>query len=291
MAISIVAKNVEKKFLLESSLLARQIVPLVLTVVVFFALSGALFLEILILNRFTAEDILTGIRFIDILVGLTIYLKTSIDFAIYIGRLMNQNPGWKSRVAIEIGTALGNAAGTLAILAVWTFFKEVRWLLAAMVFLASLVLFKLAEDSLEHAKTGVRSYPGWFGRVVSHFEYVLDRANRLVFPILRHVVPNLSISDGRSLPFWRLAAFSFTIPFILGLDDFAGYVPLFSVVNVFGFAIGVFAGHMILNIFLYISPDHTIRVVKNPVLSFLGSVAFVGLGIWGLIEVGRLIGT
>ena len=34
----------------------------------------------------------------DILIGLTIYLKTSIDFAVYIGRLMAKYPGWKNRV-------------------------------------------------------------------------------------------------------------------------------------------------------------------------------------------------
>lgn len=58
--------------------------------------------------------------------------------------------------------------------------------------------------------------------------------------------------------FWPLFLFASSVPFILGLDDFAGYVPLFSVINVFGFAIGVFLGHMILNILLYISPERTI---------------------------------
>ena len=81
-----------------------------------------------------------------------------------------------------------------------------------------------------------------------------------------------------------------TLHIILGLDDFAGYVPLFSVVSVFGFAIGVFAGHTILNILLYISPDHTTRLVKNPVFALAGSAAFVMLGAWGIVEVVKLIG-
>jgi len=54
------------------------------------------------------------------------------------------------------------------------------------------------------------------------------------------------------MAFLPLCVFSFTVPFILGLDDFAGYVPLFDLINVFGFAIGVFSGHMFLNIMLYI---------------------------------------
>jgi hypothetical protein len=88
---------------------------------------------------------------------------------------------------------------------------------------------------------------------------------------------------------WGLFIASFTIPFILGLDDFAGYVPLFSIVNVFGFSIGVFLGHMILNMALFIAPAKTIKAVKNPIISLAGSVVFVGLGLWGLFEVAKLL--
>jgi len=82
---------------------------------------------------------------------------------------------------------------------------------------------------------------------------------------------------------------SLTIPFILGLDDFAGYVPIFNIVNVFGFSIGVLFGHMVLNIFLFISPQRTIKVVKNPLVSFFGSIAFILLGLWGLYEIIRIL--
>lgn len=274
---------------MEESLFKRQILPLGLTVIVCAVLIGILFVEILMLNRFTTADILLQIRWWDVLVGLTIYLKTSIDFAIYIGHLMNKYPTWKGRIAIEIGTALGNAAGTLIILIVWAFFKEVTWLLALMIFLAALVLFKLAEDSLEHAKDEEERMPVWFRKVVQVFEHGLEKFNRAIAPILKYIMPDLSIKETRSLGFWGLFVASLTVPFILGLDDFAGYVPLFSVVNVFGFGIGVFAGHMILNILLYISPSRTIKAVKNPIISFVGSIAFIGLGVWGLVEVVKLI--
>ncbi|MBI5229730.1 MAG: hypothetical protein HY981_00260 [Candidatus Magasanikbacteria bacterium] len=261
-----------------------------LTVAVCVGLIGLLWVEIHALNVVTSSDIVLKVFWIDVVIGLTIYLKTSIDFVIYIGNLMSKNSGWKSRVAIEIGTALGNSAGTMAILLVWTFFKEIRWLLALMITLAALVLFKLAEGGLEHAKVEDALYPRWFKKMVSVFERILDRVNFFIAPVLKYILPDLRMKDGEPLRFWPLFALSFTIPFILGLDDFAGYVPLFSIINVFGFAIGVFSGHMILNIFLYISPSRTIRAVKNPVISFLGSVAFVGLGVWGLVEVARLIG-
>jgi hypothetical protein len=47
---------------------------------------------------------------------------------------------------------------------------------------------------------------------------------------------------------------------------------------------------MILNALLYISPERTIKAVKNPIISFLGSIAFVALAVWGFVEVVRIIG-
>jgi hypothetical protein len=58
---------------------------------------------------------------------------------------------------------------------------------------------------------------------------------------------------------------------------------------VLGFSIGAFLGHMFLNIFLYINPDVTIRVVKNAVIATLGSVAFVLIGLWGIVETIHII--
>jgi hypothetical protein len=86
----------------------------------------------------------------DVLIGLTIYLKTSIDFALLIGILMEKYPGIKNQIIIQSGTTLGNAIGTMVVLVIWFFFKEVFWLLALMIFFASLVLIELAQTSLEH---------------------------------------------------------------------------------------------------------------------------------------------
>ena len=108
---------------MKESFFKSQVIPLFLTVVVCASLIGVLWGEIHVLNRFTSSDILLKVYWVDILIGLTIYLKTSVDFAIYIGNLMSKNNEWKSRVAIELGTALGNAAGTMVILLIWTFFK------------------------------------------------------------------------------------------------------------------------------------------------------------------------
>jgi hypothetical protein len=265
-----------------------RLVPLALTFIVCGFLVVLLWLEVLALNHFINEPILTTIRLPDILVGLTVYLKTSIDFAIYIGRLMDKNPGIKGRIGIEIGTALGNALGTMLVLLIWAFFKEVNWLLGLMVLLAGLVLMRLAQDGVSFIDTENKSYPKWFRIMVKVLDKALAKWNKVVDPFLSKIVPSHTLKAVTKNTLLGLLAISFTVPFLLGLDDFAGYVPLFNIVNVFGFGIGVIVGHMLLNIFLFISPKKTIAAVKNPVISFLGSIAFIGLAVWGFIEAYKL---
>ena len=277
--------------LIDRSKYLQQVVPLVLTVVILAGLSVALYFYIFLLNLLpTVEKVLLVIRPVDIFVGITIYLKTAIDFAIFMGRLMATNPGWRNRVALEIGTAFGNALGTLLVIALWVVFKEIEILLALMVFLASLVLFELAHGGLEH----IANWEGAGGvkRILFlTLHRFLETALKLVSPILSRIMPDLGekLKGKEGLTWVGLFSFSFSVPFILGLDDFAGYVPLFSIVNIFGFSLGVFIAHTVLNIFLFISPSHTIKAVKNEYISFLGTLAFIGLAFYGFYEVGRII--
>lgn len=268
-----------------------QFIPLSLTLVVMAGLITILHASLLLFNLLpTAQPILLKLRWYDMLIGGTIYLKTSIDFAIFMGRMMAANPGWRSRVAIEIGTAAGNAIGTIAIIGLWVLLKDISILLALMVFVASLVLFELAHASLEHFEMwqsgGLLKRIGFYG-----MHGLLDPVKKLIDPILLRIMPDLSAKmKGKAGLTWTgLIGFAVTVPFILGLDDFAGYVPLFSVVNVYGFAVGVIGAHTLLNIALFLSPSRTIRAVKNEVVSFLGALAFVGLGVYGLVETVRIL--
>lgn len=264
--------------------IARQLIPILLTIVTFFAVSIALYSFIHVLNLFPISGkIVPVLRITDIAVGLTIYLKTSIDFAIFIGMLMRHHTGVKNRIAIEIGTALGNALGTFFVLLIWTFFKEVPLLMVLMIFLASLVLLRMAEEGLGEFAESHNNL------LVGHLLSVLKIINYPFAPIIAYIIPKTKTGDKKTPGFFSLLFFAFTVPLILGLDDFAGYIPLFNIINVFGFAVGVFLGHMILNVALFASPTTTIKLIEKPVIVLLGSLAFIGIAVWGLVEILHLI--
>jgi hypothetical protein len=92
-------------------------------------------------------------------------------------------------------------------------------------------------------------------------------------------MPKLSFDTTQKLSIWWLMVSSFSIPFILGMDDFAGYVPLFNIINVFWFGIGVFLWHTILTSFLFVSPEKTVQIIKNPIIAILWSLAFIGIAL------------
>lgn len=276
---------------IESSPWLQQFLPLTLTLVVFGGLITLLHAVILLFNRFPVRElVILEIRWYDVVVGGTIYLKTAIDFAIFMGRLMAANPGWKNRIAIEIGTAAGNAIGTIIVIGLWVLFKDIHLLLALMVLIASLVLFELAHGSLEHFENWTHTEDARkpLYRVTRAF---LTLTARITDPILSRIMPDIgsAMKGSKNLPWWGLLGFSMSVPFILGLDDFAGYVPLFTVINVYGFAIGVIGAHTLLNIALFLSPAKTIQVVKNEYISFLGALAFIGLAFYGIWETVRII--
>nr|MBI5455629.1 hypothetical protein [Candidatus Levybacteria bacterium] len=269
----------------------RQIIPIILTILTFFLLATLLYGLLLLLNSLNiGSPIVLDFRKRDVLIGIAVYLKTAIDFAIFIGNLMHSNPGWKKRIAIELGTAIGNAAGTFLILIVWVVFKEIPIIMMAMIFIASVVLLRMAEESLEEFLKQKRSFIKLdITKPVSLLQKQLDFVNQLFRPILKFFVPSLNLTKTKKLSFTNLITFSFTIPFILGLDDFAGYIPLFSIINIFGFALGVMFGHMILNVGLFIWPTMTVKVVKHPFVLMIGGIAFIGLALWGFYETFHLL--
>ncbi len=276
---------------IDNSPLLRQLIPLIFTVVILGILLVILHASLFLFNQIPGTiPILLVIRPQDVIVGATIYLKTEIDFAILLGRLMHLYPGWRNRVALEIGSAIGNAGGTILIIGLWVVLKHVDLLLALMVLIASLVLFELAHSGLEYL-TNWNSAGGVKKWLYKGLHTFLDATAKVINPLLFHIIPDLraSLRGKEGLSWTKLAGFATEIPFILGLDDFAGYVPLFNVVNIYGFAAGVIGAHTILNICLFLSPSRTVAAVRNEYVSFIGTLAFIGLGIYGLIEAGKII--
>lgn len=265
-------------------LLITQALPILLTVFTFLVLATLLYGLLLILNSLQlGGPIILDFRKREVLFGIIIYLKTAVDFAIFIGNLMHTNPGWKKRIAIELGTAIGNGLGTFLILIIWTVFKAVPLLMIAMIFIAAVVLLRMAQESFEEFLKQKQSFIK-LKMPVSLLQDQLNFVNKIFRPILRFFVPNLNLTKTKKLSFANLVVFSFTIPFILGLDDFAGYIPLFTLINVFGFSIGILLGHMLLTIGLFTFPKLTVKVVKHPFVLIIGGLAFIGLALYGFYE-------
>jgi hypothetical protein len=265
-------------------LLIEQALPIFLTFLTFLGLSTLLYGLLLILDSFkVGQPIILDFRRREVLFGIIIYLKTAIDFAIFTGNLMRTNPGWKKRIAIELGTAVGNGLGTFLILIIWTVFKAIPPLMIVMVFIASVVLLRMAQESFEEFLKQRQSFIK-LKMPVSLLQDQLNLVNKVFRPILKFVVPNLNLTKTKKLSFVNLVVFSLTIPFVLGLDDFAGYIPLFTLVNVFGFSVGVLLGHMLLTIGLFAFPKKTVEVVKHPIVLVVGGLAFIGLGLYGFWE-------
>jgi hypothetical protein len=265
-------------------ILIEQAFPILLTFLTFLVLATLLYGLLLILDSLhIGGPIILDFRRREVLFGIIVYLKTAIDFAIFIGNLMHTNPGWKKRIAIELGTAIGNGLGTFLILILWTVFKAIPLLMTMMIFIAAVILFRMAQESFEEFLKQRQSFIK-LKMPVSLLQDQLNFVNKIFRPILRFFVPNLNLTKTKKLSFVNLVVFSFTIPFVLGLDDFAGYIPLFTLINVFGFSIGILLGHMLLTIGLFAFPKKTVEVVKHPIVLIGGGIAFIGLGLYGFYE-------
>lgn len=273
------------------SVFIKKITLVILAVFTFLMLSTLLYGILLFLASLPLNyPIILDFRRREVLIGIAVYLKTAIDFAIFMGNLMHTNPGWKKRIAIGFGTALGNAFGTFTILVIWTLAKEFRILIMILVFISSAVLLKLAEESFEEFLKQKKSFIKIdIRKPVSLLQNQLDLINRIFRPILKFFVRDLDLTKTKKLSFTNLVIFSFTIPFILGFNDFSAYIPLFAYINVFGFTLGILLGHMLLTIGLFAFPKKTVILVKHPLILVGGGVSFIGIAVFGFLETFRIL--
>lgn len=272
-------------------LFIQKIIPVFFALATFLVLSTTLYAILLLLTSLPLNyPIILDFRRREPLIGIAIYLKTAIDFAIFMGYLMHTNPGWKKRVAIGFGTALGNAFGTFAVLTVWTLAKEFRILIVLFVFVSSVILLRLAEESLEEFLKQKKSFIKLdIRKPVSLLQEQLDIVNKLFRPILRFFVTDLDLKKTQKLSFANLIIFSFTIPFVLGFNNFSSYIPLFQYINVFGFTLGIILGHFLLTIGLFLFPRKTVVFVKHPLILIGGGLTFIGIALFGFYQAVQIL--
>ena len=208
-------------------LIIRQIIPIILTIFTFLGLATLLYGLLLLLDSLHLSiPLILDFRKREVLLGIVIYLKTAIDFAIFIGNLMHTNPGWRKRIAIELGTAVGNAAGTFLILTLWTLFKELPLLMIVMIFIASVILLRMAEESLEEFLKQRKSFIK-IRMPVSMLQEQLNLVNKVFRPILRFFVPNLNLTKTKLYShlqfrlFWGLMTSQATFRFLQSLMSLA----------------------------------------------------------------------
>lgn len=233
---------------------------------IFIALSYCL---IVFLNTF-GLDLSTSFDVKLALLGMTIYLKTAVDYAIFVSRLMNNNLGLVPRIAMNAGTSLGAFIGVTMVFIIWAFFNQVPILMFIMLVIAGCILLELGEGSEEHYK----ELPEKIKKPVRLFFKILSPVYKKIIFFL----PDFSTND-KKRTFWNLFFYSAIIPFILGIDDLAGYMSLMTPTNVFSFLCGIYIADSIIDAFLFMKPEITIKIIKNKWISFIGAIFFITLGL------------
>ena len=248
----------------------NQIVPIVVSLGGAIVFVGLTFLTILLLNSVDGinNKINLEISFIQIFLGMFIYLKTAVDYAIFVGMMMEKNAGMYKRIAMNAGTSVGCYIGVSLILVLWYFFKEINWLMFILLIISGAVLLSLGDASQEH-----------FGKI----NKMLKRPIELFFNFVRPVVKALTffMPEGNFKPkkmrVWQLFLFSGLLPFLLGADDLAGYMALMNPINVFSLLIGIYFADAIIDILLFCNRNLTIKIVKNKWIIYIGTIFFIVL--------------
>lgn len=272
--------------------LYSQIIPLLVafsTAIIFIIiLVGNLKLSNFI---FPADPIRLGILVGDLLLGVYLYLKTSIDFAVFTGSVMAANPGWKNRVAVEWGTALGNFVGTLLVIWIWSFFRSTSPLLeGAIVIVASFVLLELAAGSLSRLQTAGWDQDGFFKKAFYKIARAILHLRLVTEPYIGWMPDVEETMSGKQAPnFKALLIYSFSVPFILGSDDFASYISIFNAVNIFSFAVGVILGHTLLLAGIFAAPQKVESLLAKPAFSALAVTTFFIIFAIGFTDGAKLL--
>lgn len=250
----------------------NQLIPISVSLGCFVVFVLLTYFLLNIINGFgiIQQKFILSISFTDILLGMVIYLKTAVDYAIFVGLMMDKNAGTVKRIAMNAGTSIGAFIGVSLVVILWAFFKEISWLMAILLVLAGAVLFSLGDSSQEHFK----AIPAKLKKPLEVFFNIV----RPVISLLTFFMPNGEFKP-RKMAGWSLFIFSGVLPFLLGADDLAGYMALIRTHNIFGLLIGIYLADAFIDIALFSNRKFTVRMVKNRWISYFGALFFVFLGV------------
>lgn len=252
----------------------KQIVPISISLGMFVLFSVITFYLLHALNTVGPGNILIQFTWGQFLIGMLIYLKTAVDYAIFVGLLMDKNPGTPKRIAMNAGTSTGAFIGVTAIAVLWYFFKEIHWLMFILLFVSAGILFSLGDASQEY-----------FEKVDKRLRYPLElffKITRPLVKVLTFFLPEGEIKP-KSMGTKKLFFFSGVLPFVLGSDDLAGYMVLLSPINIFSILLGIYFADAVIDIALFYNHKWTVKAVKNKWISYLGALFFIGLGIMSIM--------
>jgi len=238
---------------------------------ILFATTSIFFITHLI-NPFSSEKIAIQLHPIDVFVGFFLYFVTAVDYALIVGRMQIANPGGKARFVMNVCTCVGCFAGVSLVLFLWGFAKEIDWFIIVLLIFAGSVMIKLAYESLDYFAEAKSIWKPLRQVTVGGVTFLHNLTQGLTFWI-----PELGSPKVQKMSLLKLASWSFLLPFIIGLDDFVGYMGAMTIFNVFSLLIGIFFADVFIDVLIFTSPQITKRIVESAVLSFLASFAFLYL--------------
>ena len=253
--------------------LVNQSFPVVtcLTLFAFFMVASTLFITQLI-NPAISEKIIIHFLPVDIAIGFFLYFVTAIDYALIVGRMQVVNNGLKARFTMNVFTCLGCFVGVSFVLFLWGLAKEIDWLIIILLIFAGSVMVKLAYESLGYFRDA-KSIPSTI-RTLS--VKLIGFLHSLTQP-LTFWIPELASPKIAKMSTKKLASWAFLLPFIIGLDDFVGYMGAMTIYNVFSLLLGIYLADIVIDVLIFTSPKLTKKVVEGAILSLLASWAFLYL--------------
>lgn len=246
-------------FQIKHSFYLKKILLLFINFLIFLLLVFVLFSVIKKANLISGKNPISfKIIVSDILFGIFIYLKTSLDFVIYAGSFIKVNKKIKNLGAFITGTSIGNSAGVFLIIFIWAIVRNFKWFLFFAILVSSVTLFFLGSKNINEFWENYKK------------EAKPGKANE------EEKLGNKS--------FKQVFISSLKLPFILGIDDFAGYIPLFNILNITSFSIGVLLGHFFLTSFILINEKPMRKVVSFKFFDLFGGLIFIAIATWGIVE-------